>query len=56
MGQRKKRKKKRKRSGTPKGPSAQRRARLHKMSMGCLVLLLLLIGFLVLPRLISGSG
>jgi len=56
MAHRKKRAKKRKRSGTPKGPNAQRRGRLNKMSMGCLLLLLLLIGFLVLPRLISGSG
>jgi len=54
MSQKKKRQKRRKASGTPRKPGALQRKRLNKMSMGCLVLLLLLVGFLVVPRLLSG--
>jgi len=56
MGQKKKRTKRRKTSGTPRNPDAKRTRKLNIMTMGCLVLLLLLVGFLVLPRLLSGSS
>lgn len=56
MGHKKKRTKRRKASGSPRRPGALQRKRLNKMSMGCLVLLLLLIAFLVIPRLLGGSS
>ena len=55
MSKKKKRAKRRKASGTPRQPGAAQRRRLSKMTLGCFVLLLLIVAFLVLPRLLSGS-
>jgi hypothetical protein len=41
--------------GSHGGGEGQNRARLRLMSIGCLVLLLLVVGFLVLPRFVSGT-
>lgn len=52
-----KRRKGRRRKGHGPGASKQaRKERLGKMSLGCIVLIVLVAAWLVLPRILSGGG
>lgn len=52
----KRRKGKRKKGHGPGGSRQARKERLGKMSLGCLVLLVIVAAWLVLPRVLSGGG